>query len=149
MNAGGWVRNQSTLASDKYRKNLQVYFMQSNKDSDTKIIVVRRKSRRFTKISRFTKKDCHKNPVRVTVHNVLCLVNGKNVLDESYWDDEKIQTQFGTDQFHSVKPKWMVEEFLKPESLSEDEKIPRDWKFPLLWRRNCPNSCCFEKLNCR
>ena len=65
-----------------------------------------------------------------SAHNVLCLVNGKNVLDESFWDDEKIQTQFGTDQFlQRVKPKWMVEEFLKPESLSEDEKIPRDWKF--------------------
>ena len=28
-----------------------------------------------------------------------------------------------------VKPIWMVEEFLRPESWSEDEKIPRDWKF--------------------
>jgi len=65
-----------------------------------------------------------------SAHNVLCLVDGKNILDDSHWDDKKIQTEFGSDQFlQRVKPKWMVEEFLKPEPLSEDEKIPRDWKF--------------------
>ena len=65
-----------------------------------------------------------------SANNVLCLDNRVNVLDNIVWTDELIQQKFNSDEFlKRVKPVWMVEEFLKPESLSEDEKIPRDWKF--------------------
>ena len=65
-----------------------------------------------------------------SANNVLCLDNRVNVLDDVVWSDERIQQQFSSDEFlKKVKPIWMVEEFLKPESWSEDEKIPRDWKF--------------------
>ena len=65
-----------------------------------------------------------------SANNVLCLDNRVNVLDGVVWTDERIQHEFKSDDFlKRVKPIWMVEEFLKPESWSEDEKIPRDWKF--------------------
>lgn len=63
-------------------------------------------------------------------NNVLCLIDRKNILDDSIWDDEKIQSEFSSDKFLGrVQPKWIVEEFLQPESFREDEIIPRDWKF--------------------
>ena len=65
-----------------------------------------------------------------SANNVLCLDNRVNVLDDIVWTDDRIQQQFSSDEFlKRVKPTWMVEEFLRPESWSEDEKIPRDWKF--------------------
>ena len=63
-------------------------------------------------------------------NNVLCLIDRKNILDGSIWDDEMIQTNFSSDEFlDRVQPKWIVEEFLQPEPFREDEIIPRDWKF--------------------
>jgi glycosyltransferase involved in cell wall biosynthesis len=63
-------------------------------------------------------------------NNVLCLENGVNILDDVVWSDARIQQELTSSKFSKrVKPIWTVEELLKPESLSEDEKITRDWKF--------------------
>ena len=63
-------------------------------------------------------------------NNVLCLVDGQNILDGSYWDYDKILNQPNSNKFlKRVKPSWMVEELLSPEPWREDELIPRDWKF--------------------
>ncbi len=66
----------------------------------------------------------------VGTSNTICLDNRVNVLDDVVWTDGDIQQRFDSDELlEKVKPIWTVEELLKPESWSEDEKIPRVWKF--------------------
>ena len=66
----------------------------------------------------------------VGTSNTICLDNRVNVLDDVVWTDGDIQQRFDSDELlERVKPIWTVEELLKPESWSEDEKIPRVWKF--------------------
>ena len=81
-------------------------------------------------LSKLPKRIVIKPSKGFSANNVLCLHNGVNILDEEVWTDARIQQQFASDEFlKRVKPTWMVEELLKPEPLSEDEKLPRDWKF--------------------
>jgi len=82
------------------------------------------------KLSELPKRIVIKPTKGYSAKNVLCLVDGVNILDNRSWNDSQIFEQFTSDKFlERVQPKWIVEELLRPEIGREDEKIPRDWKF--------------------
>jgi glycosyltransferase involved in cell wall biosynthesis/lipopolysaccharide biosynthesis regulator YciM len=110
------------LAGSEWAKRLDV--------STPELIWVGNDLNKIPKLATLPKQIVIKPSKGFSSNNVLCLKNGTNLLDGREWNDELIQEQYGSDKFLSkAKPKWIVEELLKPEDWSEDEIIPRDWKF--------------------
>ena len=82
--------------------------------------------------------DLHELPSRVVIkpslgwsaHNVFCLVDGVNILDDEEYDKSKILEKLREDEFLSSRtPVFMVEEMLHPEVGRESDGLPRDYKF--------------------
>ena len=63
-------------------------------------------------------------------NDTLWLKNGRGILDEKLWDSVAIKNNFTSDEFlNRIELLWSIEKLPKPEILSEDELIPRIWKF--------------------
>ena len=63
-------------------------------------------------------------------NDTLWLKNGKGILDGKLWDNTAIKDNFTSDEFlNRIEILWSIEKLPKPEILSEDELIPRIWKF--------------------
>ncbi|PXY78563.1 MAG: hypothetical protein CXX81_07140 [Methanobacteriota archaeon] len=65
-----------------------------------------------------------------SAHNVFCLIDGVNILDDKQYDMSKILEQLNEDEFlGSQTPVYMVEEMLLPEVGRDSDGLPRDYKF--------------------